>query len=195
MTLPVRRPGAPSAGLFLLLVGVVLPGPRAAAQTGSAVDPSEAGAVERLEVGAFAFEHVIEIAAPPDSVWGAITGDLTGWWDHTYSGDPARFFLEPWPGGRFIELFDDDSRDGFLHGTVTFVKRPELLRFEGPLGLTGYAVHGVYTYRLEPVDDATRLTLTARVTGEMQDSWPAAVEGVWRHFLFDRLKPYLEGGL
>ncbi len=159
------------------------------------VDPTPAAAIERPELGAFAFEHVLTIAAPPDSVWGAITGDLTGWWDHTFSGDPARFFLEPWPGGRFIELFEDGSRDGFLHGTVTFAKRPETLRFEGPLGLTGYAVHGVYTYTLEPVDQGTRLTMSVRMAGEMGEGWPEAVEGVWRHFLFERLKPFVEGAL
>jgi uncharacterized protein YndB with AHSA1/START domain len=159
----------------------------------AAAEPATAATIERLEVGAFAFEHELMLAASPEQVWDAITGDLSGWWDHNFSGDPAQFFLEPWPGGRFLEVFEEGSRDGVLHGTVTFAKRPEMLRFEGPLGLTGYAVHGVYTYQIEPMGESTRLTLSVRMTGEMRDGWPEAVEGVWRHFLYDGLRPFLEG--
>jgi uncharacterized protein YndB with AHSA1/START domain len=166
-----------------------------AAPSGLAAQDPDAVPIERLDVGAFAFEHTLTLAAPPDSVWSAITGDLSAWWDHNFSGDPVRFLIEPWPGGRFLEVFDEGSRDGVLHGTVTFAKRPEMLRFEGPLGLTGFAVHGVYTYTLEPVDGGTRLTLATRMTGEMRDGWPETVAAVWRHFLFDRLKPYVEGTL
>ncbi|MFW5947470.1 MAG: SRPBCC family protein [Gemmatimonadota bacterium] len=175
----MRIPAAPAFAAILL------------ATTAVAQEPA---AIERPDVGAFAFEHVVVLPGTPAGIYDVITGDLSGWWDHNFSGDPAVFVLEPWPGGRFLEQFEEGSRDGLVHATVTFARRPELLRFEGPLGLTGYAVHGVYTYELEPVGDSTRLTLTTRMAGEMQEGWPEAVEGAWRHFLFERLKPYVEGG-
>ncbi|MDX1673306.1 MAG: SRPBCC domain-containing protein [Longimicrobiales bacterium] len=164
-----------SAGLF----------GRAAAQDGM-------GALDTLDAGAFAFEHVVTLPAPPAAVYDMITGDISPWWDHNFAGDPAVFIIEPWPGGRFLEQFDEGSRDGVLHATVTFAKRPETLRLEGPLGLTGHAVHGVYTYRLEPVGDSTHLTLTTRLAGAVPDGAAAAVRRAWGHFLFDRLKPYVE---
>ena len=150
--------------------------------------------IERPEMGAFAFEHVVMLPGSPAEIYDAVTGDISGWWDHNFSGDPAVFRIEPWPGGRFLEQFEEGSRDGAVHATVTFAKRPEMLRFEGPLGLTGYAVHGVFTYQLEAAGDSTRLTVSSRMTGEMRDRWPEAVEGAWRHFLFERLKPYVERG-
>ena len=154
----------------------------------------EPATIERPEVGAFAFEHTLLLPGSPDELYDVITGDISGWWDHSLSGDPARYYVEPWPGGRFMEVFDDGSRDGAIHATVTVARRPDLLRLEGPLGLTGYAVRGVYTYRLEAAGDSTRLTLTARMAGEMADGWPAAVERAWRHFLFEGLEPYVEAG-
>lgn len=150
--------------------------------------------IERPEVGAFAFQHVLVLPGSPVEIYDAATGDISGWWDHSLSGEPARFFIEPWPGGRFLEQFEEESRDGVVHATVTVAQRPQLLRLEGPLGLTGHAVHGVYTYRLERVGDSTRLTLSVRMAGEMADEWPAVVERVWRHFLVDGLEPYVRSG-
>lgn len=178
-----------------LTAAVILTAGIAGPASGQETAPPERPVVERLEPGAFAFEHVLTLPAAPDVVYDAITGDLSGWWDHSFSGDPARFFIEPWPGGRFLEVFEEGSDDGVLHATVTLARRPEILRFEGPLGLAGYAVHGVYTYRLEPDGDGTRLTLTTRMVGEIADGWPETVQRAWRHFLFDRLRPFLEGTL
>ena len=160
----------------------------------AAANGQEGAPIDRPNVGAFAFERVLTLPGPPSRVYDAITGDISGWWDHNFSGDPARFVIEPWPGGRFLEQFEEGSRDGVLHATVTFAKRPELLRLEGPLGLTGNAVHGVYSYRLEPTGDSTRLTLDVRMAGEMAEEWPAVVERVWRHFLTDGLAPYMRAG-
>jgi len=53
----------------------------------------------------------------------------------------------------------------------------------------------VCTYQFEAAGpDSTRLTFSAHATGEFEDGWPAAVDGVWRHFLFERFKPYVERG-
>lgn len=173
----------------VVLAAVLVAGPPVATTTTA----QEAATIERPDVGAFAFRHVLALPGTPEEIYDVVTGDISGWWDHSFSGDPARFVIEPWPGGRFLEVFEEGSDDGVLHATVTFAKRGELLRFEGPLGLTGNAVHGVYTYTFEPVDGSTRLTVDVHMAGEMRDGWPELVESVWRHFLFERLKPYVEG--
>lgn len=160
----------------------------------TAAAAQEAAPIERPEVGAFAFDHVLVLPGSPEEIYDAATGDISGWWDHSVSGDPARFVLEPWPGGRFLEQFDNDSRDGVIHATVTGARRGEWIRFEGPLGLAGYAIDGVYTYRFEPVGDSTRLTVSVHMVGELAEGWPETVERVWRHFLFEGLKPYVERG-
>lgn len=170
--------------LAALILGGILAAPGAAQDV--------VGELERPEPGAIAFEHAVTLPGSAAEVYDAITGDLSPWWDHNFSGDPAIFTLEPWPGGRFLEQFEEGSRDGVLHATVTFAQRPERLRFEGPLGLTGHAVHGVYTYELEPAGDSTRLTLTTRMVGAIPDGGGEAVRRAWAHFIFDRLRPYLE---
>ena len=154
----------------------------------------EPAAIQRPDVGAFAFEHVVMLPGPPGEIYDATTGDISGWWDHSLSGAPARFVLEPWPNGRFLEEFEEGSRDGVVHARVTIARRGALLRFEGPLGLTGHAIHGVYTYRFESVADSTRLTVSVRMAGEMAEEWPEVVERAWRHFIYEGLKPYVERG-
>ena len=154
----------------------------------------EPAAIERPEVGAFAFEHVLMLPGAPEEIYDAATGDISGWWDHSLSGGPARLILEPWPGGRFLEVFEEGSRDGVVHATVTIARRGELLRFEGPLGLTGHAIRGVHTYRFEPAGDSTRMTVSVHMSGELANEWPEVVERAWRHFLFERFAPYVERG-
>ena len=101
-----------------------------------ALNGQSSGDSTALKYGAFAFEIITVLPGPPETVYDAITGDLSGWWDHTFSEKPARFYLEAKPGGGFWELFDDEG-NGVLHATVIYAHRPHLLRFDGPLGLSG----------------------------------------------------------
>jgi hypothetical protein len=138
--------------------------------------------------------HVLTLPGTPGEIYDAITGDLSGWWDHTFSGKPARFTLDPRPGGQFLEVFDD-SGDGVVHATVIYAKRGEILRFDGPMGLSGNAIHMVHTYRFETAGaDSTRLVLVVNAAGQMETGWEGAVDSSWKHFLFERFQPYvLEG--
>lgn len=148
-----------------------------------------------LPYGAFAFDLALTLPGTPDEIFGAITGDVSGWWDHSFSGNPAKFYLEPIVGGGFYEYFDDKG-NGVRHAVVTYVDRPKLLRMEGPLGLAGNAFLGVYTYNFAPAgDDSTTLTLQVRASGHVEKEWAGLVEKVWRHFLLERFKPYVELGV
>lgn len=154
--------------------------------------PAEPG----LEVSAFVVEHSTVVAASPEEAWDAFTGDITGWWDHSFSKTPREMTIEPWPGGRFIEKFGE-GEDGALHARVTYAERAKKLRFIGPLGFADMDLHFdmAHTLEFEPVDGGTRLSVRVVGLGTIQPGWDQAVGGVWHHFLDERFKPYVEGEL
>jgi hypothetical protein len=153
-----------------------------------------AAAVADLPTGSFGFEFGVTLPGTPTEIYDTVTGDISAWWDHTMSEHPARLEIEPRPGGGFWEIFDA-SGDGVRHAVVTYAKRGEVLRFEGPLGLTGHALQMVTTYHLAAVGaDSTLLTLEVKAAGEADPRWPALVEQTWRHFIFERLQPYVAAG-
>lgn len=140
--------------------------------------------------GAFAFRDSVDVPIGPVEAYDAFV-DVDAWWDHRFSDRPAEFFIDARPGGGFFEVFDE-SGDGVLHAQVIAADRGKLLRLHGPLGLSGYAVDVVYTVEFEPFETGTIVRLDVRGAGELEDGWPGAIEGVWRHFLADRYKPYVE---
>jgi len=149
---------------------------------------------QELRAGAFAVRHELVLPGTPEVIYDAITGDISGWWDHSFSGKPAKFFIEPKPGGCFCEIFDA-SGDGVKHAEVIIAQRGKLLRFDGPLGLSGKAIQFVHTYEFTPVGaDSTRLEISLRASGEYEEAWPATLDRVWHHFLFEQFKPYVEAG-
>ena len=130
----------------------------------------------------------------PEQIYDAITGDISGWWDHSFSQNPKKFYIEAKPGGGFYEIFDE-AGNGVLHATVTFANRGKMLRFDGPLGLAGRAVQMVTTYTFEKADnDSTLLKVSVHGSGEMEEGLSAIVENVWEHFIFERFKPYILAG-
>lgn len=140
----------------------------------------------------FTFTKRVTLPGDPVYIYDSISGDISGWWDHSFSETPARLYLEAKPGGGFYEIFDE-SGDGALHATVTYAHRGKLLRFDGPLGLAGQAFHMVTTYSFEPVGtDSTSLAVEIHAAGEIDDNIPGIVEKVWEHFIFERFKPYIE---
>lgn len=163
-----------------------------AAASGRGERPGSAG-VREIELGGFAVEHELVLPGSPETIYDAITGDVSGWWDHTFSESPRRLYMEAKPGGGFYEIFDE-AGNGVQHATVTFAERGKRLRFEGPLGFSGHALRMVHTYEFEAAGDSTRLKLSVHGAGELQDGWAEAVDGVWHHFLVERFKPYVEEG-
>lgn len=154
-----------------------------------------AGELESVPTGAFAFTLEAELSASLDTVWDALTGDISDWWDHSMSGNPSKLFIEARPGGGFWEIFDDTG-DGVRHAVVTHAQRDKILRMEGPLGLAGHAILMVTTYELEAQgQDTTLLRIGVHASGEVHAGWPEVVQQTWRHFLFERFVPYLAGHL
>ena len=142
----------------------------------------------------FSFEKEVTLPGTPEIIFDAVTGDISGWWDHSFSENPKKFYIEPKPGGGFWEIFDDEG-NGVLHATVIYADRGKLLRFDGPLGLSGMAIQFVTTYQFEAVgSDSTLFKVSVHAAGEMNESIPSIVESVWEHFIFEQLKPYIESG-
>lgn len=139
-------------------------------------------------------KRALTLTGTPEDVFDAITGDVSGWWDHSFSEHPYKFTIEPRPGGGFWEIFDEEG-NGVRHAVVTAADRGKLLRFVGPLGLAGNAIEMVHTYEFKAVEGGkTELTLTVRASGQVEEGWPAVVDGVWHHFLVECFQPYFESG-
>lgn len=156
------------------------------------VVPSMAHAdVTPLETGGFGVEKEVYIQATPEVVFDALTGDVSGWWDHHFADDPKSLVIEPRPGGTFLEVFDDEG-NGAKHADVIYAHRPKLLRMVGPLGFSGNALSMVHTFLLEADGDATRLKLSVRGVGQLEEGWAEAVDGLWDHFLVEQLRTWVE---
>jgi hypothetical protein len=143
--------------------------------------------------GAFVFRDSVHLRVSPGEAFDRFL-EVDAWWDHRFSQDPHRFFIEPRPGGGFYEIFDETG-DGVLHATVIFVRRGEVLRMRGPLGLSGYAIDMVFTLNFEATPSGTSVRLEVRGAGEIEAAWPGVVQDVWRHFLAERYRTYVEGTL
>ena len=153
-----------------------------------------AQAADPPPTGFFTFSFVVELPGPVDEMYDALTGDISGWWDHTQSEAPLSLEIQAQPGGHFLEIFDETG-DGVIHATVTYAQRGKKLRMVGPFGLAGHAIEMVTTYELEPLpEDRSRLTVTVHAAGEVHPGWDEIVEQTWRHFIEDRFLPWVTAG-
>jgi hypothetical protein len=160
------------------------------------LSPGSARADKRvLSSGAFEVVQRVELPGSPEVIFDAVTGDISGWWDHTFSGDPARLYIEPKVGGGFWELFDEEG-NGVRHAVVIGCERGKMLRLEGPLGFAGHALSMVHTFDFNAIDggERTELVVTVHGAGELEEGWVEAVEGVWHHFIVEQLEPWVESG-
>jgi len=140
----------------------------------------------------FGFEMNFSFPGEPGFVYDHLTGDISDWWDHSFSENPEKLFIEARPGGGFYEIFDTQG-NGAKHATVIFADRGKTLRMEGPLGLSGQAITLVCTYALSASGkDSTQLSLQVNGSGKFGDNSPDLIQQVWDHFLREQFKPYIE---
>jgi DNA-binding transcriptional ArsR family regulator/uncharacterized protein YndB with AHSA1/START domain len=141
----------------------------------------------------FHIEQEVLIRAPRARVFDALTRDIAQWWIFRLMQEGSTLVLEPRVGGRFFEDLGDGQ--GALWGIVQHIKRPEVLRLNGALGMMRDPVVSVYTYELvETEDGATRLKLTHRVAGEPAPHAEENYRGGWGKLLGRYLKAYVEEG-
>ena len=142
----------------------------------------------------FSFSQEVTLPGTAIQIYDAMTGDITPWWDHSFSEKPYKLYIEAMPGGGFYEIFNAGG-DGVKHATVIYSDRGKMLRFDGPLGLSGKAIQMVTTFEFEGIGaDSTKVKVSVHAAGEVTEGLPQTVEGVWHHFLIERFKPYIESG-
>ena len=144
-------------------------------------------------VSGWTVTHVVTLPGTPERAYDAATGDIAPWWDHTFHEKPAKLVIEPWAGGGFWEIWNEQG-EGVRHAVVTWAERGKRLRFEGPLGLAGSGITMVTTWDFAAKGDSTVLSCTSNVSGGVPPGVEKAVDQVWTHFLSGRLKPYVESG-
>ncbi|UOE44260.1 SRPBCC domain-containing protein [Agromyces larvae] len=141
------------------------------------------------------FEMTLYVAATPEQVWEAITGDAGNravMWGSVLRGDLV-------PGSRYEYVGPGRDGDETVHvyGDVLQADAPRVLQLTEHPGATYRENHADLvsrmTWRIEPAGDAlTRLTFTS---DEWSEGHPARVEAgeVWPHLL-SSFKSYLETG-
>lgn len=148
---------------------------------------------KEVPVGGFELTYELVLPGSPEVVFDAMTGEISDWWDHHVSGNPRSIRIEPRPGGHFLEIYDD-AGNGAAHARVLRADRGKQLIFSGPLGFAGEPLEMVTTYDYEAAGDSTRVKVRVTGAGRVEEEWPALVDGVWKHFLFERLEPHVKAG-
>jgi uncharacterized protein YndB with AHSA1/START domain len=147
--------------------------------------------IKETKLSGFTIEQEIVLPGSPTEIYDVVTGDISPWWDHHFTETPKKFFIEARPGGGFYEIFND-AGDGVLHATVILADRGKRLRYTGPLAFSGSVADFAVTYDLAPDPAGTRFHLKVNFAGQLPDGAEKNVDAVWRHFLVERLKPYVE---
>lgn len=132
------------------------------------ISPVHAEVID-AHAGGFTLKNERTVPVSPAMAWQALVGAISKWWpaDHTWTGKATNLRLEAMAGGCFCE-----SGDGLdvEHLRVVFVHPQRLLRLTGGLGpLQGMGLHGVLEWRLEAVEEGTRITLWYRAGGYTPD--------------------------
>ena len=144
----------------------------------------------------FVSSHEIEIAAPPDRVFEALTDEVAEWWDpaHSYSGDAANFSFDGLSFGG-MALVEDLGEGGFvIHLRVVFARVPGTLILTGGLGpLQRLGVAGSMSFDLEATQTGTKLSYRYTVNGRNVGPLAEPVDRVQLGQLL-RLKRYVETG-
>jgi uncharacterized protein YndB with AHSA1/START domain len=139
--------------------------------------------------GSFHIEQEVELAVPRERAWATLV-DVGGWWSHHFAATKPKLRLDARLGGQFREEWGDG--EGALWGTVIFIRKPEVLRLSGPLGMHT-PVNSVYEFGLKEQGAGTLLTLTHRCIGLIDSGWKDAHDKGWRE-LWTHLKALAETG-
>jgi uncharacterized protein YndB with AHSA1/START domain len=108
----------------------------------------------------------VEVAADPVTAFEIFTEEIGRWWrpgpiNWNYSDRAVGMRIEPGVGGRWIEVHDEATGEGFEHGRVLVWEPGDrlVLRYED----RGHDIDGTEVeIRFEPVEGGTRVTLEHR---------------------------------
>lgn len=155
--------------------------------------PSSRGEVVETDAFGFVTSAQVRIATDPATAFVAFER-IESWWDasHTFGGDAKQLSLSLVPGGCFCERFAEG--EGTVHLRVMFVRRNELVRFEGGLGpLQGLGAGGTLSIAFEPRGDGVAVLVKYIVVGRGLENLAGPVDRVLLA-QFTRLKRLIERG-
>lgn len=135
-------------------------------------------------------EQEVVIEAEPQQVFEALTTHIDAWWMQGYACPHSIFHLEPVAGGRFYEDFGP-GQGSALYASVTYLEPGRKLRLMGPMAMRGPVI-GTVSFDLEPEEHATRLKLSHRVLGTVDDEDREIYTTGWRELLGKHLKRFVE---
>lgn len=144
----------------------------------------------KIVEGTFVVEQDVDLNVPRDKAWEALV-DVSGWWCHYFADTRPKMSLDARVGGKFFEDWGDGQ--GCLWGTVTYVKKHEVLRLSGPLGMDT-PVSSVFEFRLAEKKGKTRLSLTHRCIGLIDRKWAKSHKNGWKE-LWKHLRRFAEEGV
>lgn len=156
-------------------------------------------------IGSATIDQETMLKATPEDVFRALTEGIDAWW-RWRSPDACGVYLEPAVNGRFYQVFDRDkighdgegdaaSEDGELLARITYIKRNEEIRLDGPMGLTEAEAISYIRLRLEPGPAGTRLLLHHHLIGRIDEPMVERFKSHWHELLNSDLKAFVEEGL
>ena len=117
----------------------------------------------------FGVSHSQTTPANAQDTWAALSGDISQWWDgaHSWSGNANNLYLDIKPGGCFCERLPEG---GWVeHLRIVYLAPGQEIRFRGALGpLMTLGLEGTMTWRLEPVDEGTKISFNYIVSGHRE---------------------------
>ncbi|GLS24443.1 hypothetical protein [Marinibactrum halimedae] len=117
----------------------------------------------------FIIKNQISVPHSKETVWNVLINQVDNWWPKDHSWWEGTFSITPVAGGCFCERADEKSAE---HMRITFVEPGNTLRMSGGLGpLQEMGLHGTLNWVLTEGINATRLTLTYRVSGVYPDGF------------------------
>jgi uncharacterized protein YndB with AHSA1/START domain len=148
----------------------------------------------RETANALHYELEIEVLAPRELVWMALTGHVAQWWlpDFLVGGpDRGGMVFEPRVGGRMFE--DWGGGAGQLWYTVVGMDPPHALDLAGQL-TAAFGGPGSTHLRvtLEDEGEATRLRVSDGIFGRVDEETALELAAGWRRLFTEGLKEYVE---
>lgn len=143
--------------------------------------PANAKVIDQSEIG-FTVAHTAQVAATPEDVWKMLRMPQK-WWskEHSWSGDPANFWLDSQAGGCFCEKLPDTGKGlgSVQHARILFAKPDEMLRLSGAFGpLQGEALTGTLTIQIKETPTGAAIRFDYIVGGYMRFKVPEIAPAV-----------------
>lgn len=145
-----------------------------------------------MEIRQISIKQSIEIDAPKDAVWEAITGDIGGWWGAPYMLDDesTEITVDARLGGLVAEGHGETR---MAWGTITGICPGNLLEFAGAMGM-GLGTYGQVSFGLAEADGGgTRVVLRHEAMGTFDAGNQEGYTHGWAD-LAQRLKTLVETG-